>query len=85
MSCMSASAPAARAAIEGVHGTARFAGFGDLKASGLLPMGERAGRGVYCGGYDDPKAGRVHYLRHDGPEHICAPLRHRAPARVLVW
>lgn len=28
--------------------------------------------GVYCGAYRDPKTDRVYYLRHSGPEHICA-------------
>lgn len=57
---------------EGIHGTARFATLEDVKASGLLPTGKAGGRGVYCGGYHDPKTDRLYYLRHDGPEHICA-------------
>jgi len=55
-----------------VHGTAHFASFEEVQATGLIPSGENKGRGVYCGAYDDPKSGRTHYLRHDGPEHICA-------------
>lgn len=57
---------------EGLHGTAHFASFADVQASGLLPEGKRGGQGVYCGGYADPQSGRLHYLRHDGPEHVCA-------------
>lgn len=57
---------------EGVHGTARFATIGDVQESGLLPTDKQAGKGVYCGGFDDPRSGRLHYLRHDGPEHVCA-------------
>lgn len=57
---------------EGIHGTAHFATLEEVQESGLLPSGKEAGQGVYCGGYDDPKTGRLHYLRHDGPEHVCA-------------
>jgi len=57
---------------EGLHGTARFATLEDVMASGLLPRDGEGGKGVYCGGYNDPKTGRLYYLRHDGPEHICA-------------
>jgi len=57
---------------EGVHGTAHFATFKEIKKSGLLPPPGQKGKGVYCGGFDDPKTGNTIYLRHDGPEHICA-------------
>jgi len=57
---------------EGIHGTAHFATLEEVQATGLLPEGSKAGQGVYCGGYDDPNTGRLHYLRHDGPEHVCA-------------
>lgn len=64
---------------EGLHGTARFATLEDVMKTGLLPrrsgkLGSKqeAGKGVYCGAYEDPKTGRLHYLRHDGPEHVCA-------------
>ncbi len=57
---------------EGVHGTAHFATFEDVKKTGLIASGTDAGQGVYCGAYDDPRSGRLYYLRHDGPEHICA-------------
>ncbi|MGN1291040.1 MAG: type IV secretory system conjugative DNA transfer family protein [Bradyrhizobium sp.] len=53
-----------------VHGSARFATLEDIEATGLA--GKRARSGVYCGGFDDPRSGRTVYLRHDGPEHICA-------------
>ncbi|WP_017166802.1 type IV secretory system conjugative DNA transfer family protein, partial [Xanthomonas phaseoli] len=39
--------------------------------------GER-GRGVYVGGWTNPKTGNVHYLRHDGPEHVAALAPTRA-------
>ncbi|MGE4411073.1 MAG: type IV secretory system conjugative DNA transfer family protein [Sphingobium sp.] len=57
---------------EGVHGTAHFATLDEVQATGLLPTGKEGGQGVYCGGFDDPKSGRLYYLRHDGPEHVCA-------------
>ncbi|NIE78332.1 TraM recognition domain-containing protein [Pantoea sp. Ap-967] len=55
-----------------LHGTARFADMDDVKDSGLLPQDGKKGQGVYCGAFDDPETGNIHYLRHDGPEHICA-------------
>jgi len=57
---------------EGVHGTAHFATFEQVQESGLIPDGDKPGQGVYCGAYDHPKNGRTYYLRHDGPEHVCA-------------
>lgn len=55
------------------HGTAHFATLDEVKNSGLMDQKQ----GVYCGGYDHPKTGRTHYLRHNGPEHIAviAPPR----------
>lgn len=55
-----------------VHGTAHFARPEEIRESGLLPAGQNVGQGVYCGGWVDPKTERLHYLRHDGPEHIAA-------------
>lgn len=56
---------------DGVHGTAHFATYEEVQETGLIPK-KGTGQGVYCGGYDDPETGRLHYLRHDGPEHVCA-------------
>ncbi|MFH0782580.1 MAG: type IV secretory system conjugative DNA transfer family protein [Pseudomonadota bacterium] len=55
---------------EYLHGSARWAGFKEIKAAGLLEGG------VYVGGWMD-KSGKFYYLRHDGPEHILtyAPTR----------
>jgi type IV secretion system protein VirD4 len=48
------------------HGTAKFADETDVRNAGLI------GRdGLYIGAWTD-RAGRVHYLRHDGPEHVSA-------------
>jgi len=55
-----------------MHGSAHFATREEVHASGLIPQGNQAGRGVYCGGWIDPKTSRMHYLRHDGPEHVAA-------------
>lgn len=56
-----------------VHGTAHFATTADVRNTGLIPRKDGgATAGVYCGAYTDPKTGRGYYLRHDGPEHICA-------------
>lgn len=57
---------------EHLHGSARWANEKDIIESGLL--GNDAG--VYVGAWVD-KNGRIHYLRHNGPEHILtyAPTR----------
>lgn len=55
-----------------VHGTAHFASVSEVIETGLIPAADKAGQGVYCGAYDDEKTGITHYLRHDGPEHVCA-------------
>ena len=70
-----------------LHGSARWANQRDIEASGLLPprptllqsLGLRnpaASAGVYVGAWQD-RRGRVHYLRHNGPEHVLcyAPTR----------
>lgn len=57
---------------EGVHGTAHFATIEEIRKTGLLSHEDEQGQGVYCGAYDDQATGITHYLRHDGPEHICA-------------
>jgi type IV secretion system protein VirD4 len=72
---------------EYLHGSARWANIDDIRAAGLLPKKQSPWRrftgrvpavhaGVYVGAWIDPK-GRLHYLRHDGPEHIAtyAPTR----------
>lgn len=61
---------------EGVHGTAHWASREEIMASGLMPKPGKAGAGVYVGGWTDEK-GVLHYLRHDGPEHVVgiAPTR----------
>ena len=55
-----------------LHGSARWANKDDLKDAGLLGHDE----GVYVGAIEDEK-GDIHYLRHNGPEHILtyAPTR----------
>jgi type IV secretion system protein VirD4 len=57
---------------ETLHGSARFANKQDLVDAGLLGHEE----GVYVGAYEDEK-GCLHYLRHNGPEHVLtyAPTR----------
>lgn len=56
---------------EGVHGSARWANATDIERAGLF-----SDEGVYVGAWADKK-GRVHYLRHSGPEHVLcyAPTR----------
>lgn len=65
-----------------LHGSARWATHDEIIAAGLLPPKKSLFRkqqeheGVYVGAWEDKK-GRVHYLRHNGPEHVCtyAPTR----------
>lgn len=70
-----------------LHGSARWAEKNDIQEAGLLPLPrawhERlrgrqpaVGQGVYVGAWQDAR-GKLHYLRHDGPEHVltCAPTR----------
>jgi type IV secretion system protein VirD4 len=72
---------------EYLHGSARWANQTDIQNSGLLPRPRKwheilrgfkpaASSGVYVGAWLD-KAGKLHYLRHDGPEHVLtyAPTR----------
>lgn len=54
-----------------VHGTAHFATQEEIEDTGLLPNPEEPSTGVYVGGWMDAKK-RLHYLRHNGPEHIAA-------------
>lgn len=56
---------------EYMHGSARWAGKKDIEAAGLL-----SGDGVYVGAWLDGH-GKLHYLRHNGPEHVLcyAPTR----------
>jgi type IV secretion system protein VirD4 len=55
-----------------VHGSAGFMTSDDIEQSGYLDQDD----GVYIGAWTDP-AGEVHYLRHDGAEHVAgiAPTR----------
>lgn len=72
---------------EYLHGSARWANKKDIQDAGLLPQprkwheiarGVQATKssGVYVGAWVD-KSGKLHYLRHDGPEHVLtyAPTR----------
>jgi type IV secretion system protein VirD4 len=51
---------------DSVHGTAHWASYNEIKESQLLDNS----KGVFIGAYE--YKGRVHYLRHNGPEHILA-------------
>lgn len=61
------------AGFENIHGSAHWATPKEVEATGLLNNGE----GVYVGGFEHPKSGKMHYLRHNGPEHVIsfAPTR----------
>src|SRR4051794_39694740 len=53
---------------EDLHGSARWASRDDIEVTGLL----QTDRGVYVGGWFDQGRRRLHYLRHNGPEHVLA-------------
>ena len=61
---------------ESLHGSARWADRKDIETAGLLPKKGQDNDGVYVGGWLD-KQGKLHYLRHSGPEHVLtyAPTR----------
>mgnify|MGYP000268256995 CR=1 FL=1 len=58
-----------------LHGTAHWATKKEIKNSGLLPLKNEDAKGVFVGGWEDD--GELHYLRHNGPEHVLcfAPTR----------
>ena len=51
-----------------LHGSARWANNDDIRETGLLATKG----GVYVGGWCPEGEHRLHYLRHNGPEHILA-------------
>lgn len=55
-----------------LHGSAKWADRDDLEQAALL-----AGKGIFLATWKDKKAGKLRYLRHDGPEHavVLAPTR----------
>lgn len=60
-------------AIEGLHGTAHWARKKEIQDGGLLPKDKKKpSEGVYVGAWKDEKTGKLHYLRHNGPEHVLA-------------
>lgn len=62
---------------ESLHGSARWAEREDIEKMALLPHDKFMNdEGVFVGGWRDKK-GNMHYLRHNGPEHVLtfAPTR----------
>jgi type IV secretion system protein VirD4 len=57
--------------IDDLHGSAHWAKREEIERTGLLPTTGKPGSGVYVGAWQEPK-GPLHYLRHNGPEHILA-------------
>jgi len=53
---------------EDLHGSARWATKEEIEATSLL----ESKPGVYVGGWYEKSAKHLHYLKHDGPEHILA-------------
>ncbi|EGC4870264.1 type IV secretory system conjugative DNA transfer family protein, partial [Campylobacter jejuni] len=67
-------------AIENLHGSAHWATLEEVKESGVFDKD----KGVYIGGFEHKKT--LHYLRHDGPEHIMlfAPTRSGKGVSLLL-
>ncbi len=65
---------------EDIHGSARFATKEDLIQNGILKCEE----GVYIGGFQDQQY--VHYLKHNGPEHVivAAPTRSGKGVGIVI-
>jgi len=53
---------------EDLHGSARWATKTDIAETNLM----QTTQGVYVGGWHEQSTERLHYLRHNGPEHILA-------------
>jgi type IV secretion system protein VirD4 len=53
---------------EDLHGSARWANEADIERTGLAA----ATQGVYVGAWGRENTSRIHYLRHNGPEHVLA-------------
>jgi len=53
---------------EDLHGSARWATKADIEETNLI----QAKQGVYVGGWHEKSIKHLHYLRHNGPEHILA-------------
>jgi type IV secretion system protein VirD4 len=53
---------------EDLHGSARWATKADIEETNLI----QAKQGVYVGGWHEKAIKHLHYLRHNGPEHILA-------------
>ncbi len=53
---------------EDLHGSARWATKADIEETNLI----QAKQGVYVGGWHEKCIKHLHYLRHNGPEHILA-------------
>lgn len=67
-------------AIENLHGSAHWATLEEVKESGVFDKD----KGVYIGGFEHKKT--LHYLRHDGPEHVMlfAPTRSGKGVSLLL-
>lgn len=63
-----------------LHGSARWASADDMKGAGILGQPD----GVYIGGWYDQRKESLHYLRHNGPEHVLAFAPTRAGKGVSL-
>ena len=55
-----------------LYGSAQYAELEEIREAGLLPPKGEKGKGVYVGGWINPKDGQQYYLRHNSKEHVIA-------------
>ena len=55
-----------------LYGSAQYAEIDEIREAGLLAQKGEKGKGVYVGGWINPKDGHQYYLRHNGKEHVIA-------------
>jgi len=67
---------------EDLHGSPRWATKADIAETNLM----QTMQGVYVGGWHEQSTKRLHYLRHNGPEHILAfaPIRSGKGVGIVI-
>lgn len=66
-----------------LHGTAHWADKREIEQASLVAR-DGPGKGAYCGGWKDSATGVIHYLRHNGPEHIITLAPTRSGKGVVI-
>ena len=58
-----------------LYGSAQYAELDQIREAGLLPPEAEKGKGVYVGGWINPKDEQQYYLRHNGKEYSSDSFR----------